>query len=360
MWIYWLLFLIPATVSMVMPAVTDGRPAKRLAREEGARLAGWWAVAVVFTLAIGLRYQVGADWDSYEAQYLHAASLDLVDLLLQVDPGYVFFNWLSSVLGFGMTGANMMAAACFVVGLFTFCNTLPRPWLGLSIAVPYLVVVVAMGYTRQSVAIGMVLVAIAQLAQRKPFWFLFFVVLGSAFHRTALVLAPLAILSLNHGRALTTLTAVGLVGVGAYALLSEAFVVLYENYIVAGYESEGAFIRLLMCALPASILLSKSSRFRLPRGELALWRPFAWASLALFAVLLWAPYTTAIDRIALYLLPIQMAVFSRVPNAFGRAGGNNDGAVFAVLVYYAMVLFIWLNFATHAEWWVPYRSVITD
>jgi hypothetical protein len=29
--------------------------------------------------------------------------------------------------------------------------------------------------------------------------------------------------------------------------------------------------------------------------------------------------------------------------------------VLAVLGYYAAVQFVWLNFAIHARWWVPYR-----
>ena len=36
--------------------------------------------------------------------------------------------------------------------------------------------------------------------------------------------------------------------------------------------------------------------------------------------------------------------------------GRNTLFTFAVLLYYAAVLFVWLNFATHARYWVAYRN----
>ena len=65
--------------------------------------------------------------------------------------------------------------------------------------------------------------------------------------------------------------------------------------------------------------------------------------------------TTAVDRVALYLIPIQIFVFSRIPRL---AGGNirvRTLLVLGVIAYYAAVLFVWLNFATHAQYWLPYQ-----
>jgi hypothetical protein len=32
--------------------------------------------------------------------------------------------------------------------------------------------------------------------------------------------------------------------------------------------------------------------------------------------------------------------------------------VAAVVIYYALVMFVWLNFATHALYWLPYKLYI--
>ena len=39
----------------------------------------------------------------------------------------------------------------------------------------------------------------------------------------------------------------------------------------------------------------------------------------------------------------------------GARGGRNTGYTGLVLLYYGAVLFVWLNYATHAFAWLPYR-----
>ena len=58
---------------------------------------------------------------------------------------------------------------------------------------------------------------------------------------------------------------------------------------------------------------------------------------------------------ALYLLPLQLVVFAHLPDVLGRRGGNNTGLTSLVLLLYGAVLFVWLNYATHAFAWLPYR-----
>ncbi len=87
--------------------------------------------------------------------------------------------------------------------------------------------------------------------------------------------------------------------------------------------------------------------------ERKLWTWIALAALLCLPIVSFA--TTAVDRVALYLIPIQIFVFSRIPRL---AGGNirvRTGLVLGVIGYYAAVLFVWLNFATHSQYWVPYQ-----
>lgn len=44
-----------------------------------------------------------------------------------------------------------------------FARSQPDPWLAVLVAVPYLVIVVAMGYSRQAVAIGILLAGLGRL-----------------------------------------------------------------------------------------------------------------------------------------------------------------------------------------------------
>ena len=62
-----------------------------------------------------------------------------------------------------------------------------------------------------------------------------------------------------------------------------------------------------------------------------------------------------VDRFALYSLPLQLAAYAHLPSL---AAGHRAGAALiaaAVVAAYGAVLFVWLNYATHADQWLPYR-----
>ena len=74
-------------------------------------------------------------------------------------------------------------------------------------------------------------------------------------------------------------------------------------------------------------------------------------AVAMLIALFVLPSSTVVDRLSLYLIPLQLAVLPRVAYLFGA---RNLGR-FLVVVYAALVLFVWLNFAVHAEYWLPYQ-----
>ena len=63
----------------------------------------------------------------------------------------------------------------------------------------------------------------------------------------------------------------------------------------------------------------------------------------------------AIDRLALYLIPLQMFVLSRLPEAFGNGERPNGQVVLGVIAYSAIIQFTWLNYAQNSNFWIPYK-----
>jgi hypothetical protein len=213
-----------------------------------------------------------------------------------------------------------------------------------------------MGYSRQSVALGFAMLGYVALARELKATFVMWILIGATFHRTAALLLPVAILTSTKHR-LWTAVWLGVVALVAYQLTLEAdFEGLYATYVGGDVQSQGAFIRLFMDAAPAALFLLLRGRFQLSASERNLWSWVAIISIALFVGFLVMPSaSTALDRMALYFLPIQVVVLSRLPGCFeGRRGG--DAAVAGLIVaYYAVALFVWLNFAVHAGAWSTYR-----
>jgi hypothetical protein len=86
-----------------------------------------------------------------------------------------------------------------------------------------------------------------------------------------------------------------------------------------------------------------------------LWRNFAIGAFVTLAMLFLIASSTIADRLALYLIPLQVFVFSRLPYAFPRKGKPDPLLVFAIVAYSGLVQFVWLTQAQHAGNWLPYK-----
>ena len=353
MWPYWMMFLLPALVALMMETRRTGTAP---AGEAETPIGAWVVVGIVLTLLIGFRYEVGGDWFNYFHYLDDVAGLTLDEVILNSDPGYQVLNWLSLELDLDIFGVNLMAGGIFAIGLIFFCRSLPRPWLALAVAVPYLVIVVSMGYSRQGVALGLAMLGLVALGKKHIGWFVFWTMLAATFHKTAVLLLPLAALAAAHNRFVAVAWGVGSLGLGYWLFLQDAAEKLYKNYVEAEYQSSGAMIRLAMNLVPALVLIVWRAKFRFSEGERRLWLLFALISLALFGVFLASPASTAIDRIALYMLPLQLVVFAHLPDVLSDERENDvSPMVLGVVGFYGLVQFVWLNFADHAYTWLPYR-----
>jgi hypothetical protein len=349
---YWFMFFAAATAAVgnrVQPSFGGHlQPSSRI-------LLAWLFAAVALVLVIGLRYEVGGDWLAYLGYVLRVRGLSLGEAQALGDPGYQLFNWLSFQLGLGIYGVNLASAACFVSGLVVFCRAQPRPALALVVSIPYMVLVLGMGYSRQGVALGLCMIGLVALGNRSTLKFVLWTLLAATFHKSAVLLIPIAVLASTRNRVWTAVW----VGVAAFAaylvLLADEVDALYTNYVLAEYQSQGALIRLLMNAVPAMLFLVWRRRFRFSQEEYKLWYWISALSLLMLVVLAVSPSSTAVDRVALYFLPLQLVIFSRLPEALGGWGKNNQALVMLVIFYYGLVQFVWLNYSTHAFAWLPYK-----
>jgi len=340
---YWILFAIPAFVIMTPSTL----------RPQSQRIVLWF-VGGVFTLAIGLRFQVGGDWGAY-LRYLDVSSrLNFFEILQQGDPGYYLVNWLVWNLGGDIYGVNLICGAVVMTGVVRFSLRQPLPWLAILVAVPYLLVVVAMGYTRQATALGFIMLGLVALGDKNLRWFVIWALVGAAFHKSAVLMIPVAALASGGNRWWTGFW-VGLMALlGGYLFLFDSVDALWANYVEADYQSAGGLIRVLMNSVPAFLFLLLNKRMQLTSTEQRLWW---WISvLCLVCIPLVVLSSTATDRVALYLIPVQLFVFSRLHQIAGDIFWRSM-IVLGVVCYYGLVQFVWLNFAAHAYAWLPYKLV---
>lgn len=340
---YWILLLMPAVGVLSQ---------RRMA--PGSRTAMWWLIGAVFAMAIGLRHQVGGDWGAYIGYLERAALMSLPEVLLHGDPGYYLLNWLVAQFGGSIYWVNLACGVILMAGVVTFARRQPLPWLALLVAVPYLIIVVGMGYSRQAVALGFILLGLVALGDGQVRRFVLLVLIGAAFHKSAVLMLPVAGLAASQSRLISLAWAASATLVGGYIFLFDSVDALWANYVEADYQSQGGLIRVLMNAVPAALFLLLNRYMRLSHAEQRLWW---WMSIfAIACIPLVMMSSTATDRVALYLIPIQLFVFARlhlvVKDSLLRAY-----IVAGVVAYYTLVQAVWLFMAAHAFAWLPYQLV---
>lgn len=344
---YWILFVLPALGAAAHATV----PSRKVNRWPIL----WWGLLFVLALIIGLRHEVGGDWLNYEEILGVIGHGSFADAIERGDPAYSALNWFAAEIGAGIYFVNLVCATIFAWGLVSFCQEQPRPWLALTVSIPYLVVVVAMGYTRQGVAIGLGMLALTSLSSGRLLRFVVFVAMAAAFHKSAVILMPLALLANTRSRA-WTVAWVALFSLVFYILLVQDSVeVMASNYLEGELDSAGATVRVAMNAVPALIFLCFRRRFVMTSNERSFWTWMSLGAIGLLVVLQLSNASTAVDRIALYWIPLQLFVLSRLPDALGGGIMRNIPATLAIVAYSGAVMIVWLNFADNAFAWVPYR-----
>ena len=348
---YWLLFAYPALMALAYPS-----QAPRGQAVQGQGLA-MWGFVLFYTLLGGLRFETGGDWLTYDEMFEDMRVDTLGYALTRTDPLYGALNWISAQLGTGIYLVNIVC--CFILGLGVVrtARTFREPWLAVTIAVPYLLIVVGLGYVRQGASIGMMLIALASLDRARTMRTLLQLALAVGFHSTAVIAFPLFMLALTRRhKALSLIGAV--IGAALFLLvLMPRLDVLEAGYLDAEYESGGALVRILMGLLPAGLILARWRSFPASERVRSVWLLIASANVLALVGLVVLPSSTAVDRIALFVSVIQLAAFGEIRDLSGMVQRAALLLRLGMIGLAAAVQTVWLVFATHAEFWVPYNAI---
>lgn len=316
------------------------------------------AAAALTALFIGLRYEVGGDWGAYQGIYNDIYFQPLIESMRLTDPGYAALNWLFGRMGLGIWAVNLVCAALFMTGIARLAARQPAPWLAIVVAVPYLIIVVAMGYTRQAAAIGLICYGISDASERSIRRMVICVALATLFHKTAILILPVMIAPVATRKPLY-----GLIGCVLFAVLFLVFLrgtsdKLVASYAQSNYDSQGAAIRIAMNVLAAGVLLALRNRMELTPYQRSFWTYNALLALVSVPALLSLSASSGVDRLSLFLIPLQLVAFSRLPIAWGRTPATNAALTLGVIAYSFAIQFVWLNYANNAMSWLPYDNVV--
>ena len=324
---------------------------------------------IILILFIGLRYETGGDWPNYYEAVLNAYQIPFSEFFSgqSYEPLYALLNWIGANAFGGLFLVNSVCASIFSFSLIRFCRHQPHPWLALTLAIPYLVIVVAMGYTRQSVAIAFLMHAFLSVQFGKNLEYILLIAVASLFHRPVLVMMALLVFNsqfilLNISSKFVRLVKsvlLALAGFGFYSAYSENLLSVVQGYEgdYSGYSPQGAFLRIGITFIFAIIFLTNRKKFSLSPQDDEIWTALCRFALLPAIALSLSILPTLVDRFALYLLPIQLYIGSRIPCTRILGISSRDWNVSIVFICF-IYLFIWLNYANNSFAWLPYRNIL--
>ena len=322
----------------------------------------WVVFATALALFIGLRWKTGGDWGNYynnlQAFYWvgPAATTET-----SRDAGFTALSLFAALFPTGIIVITLFSGILMAYALVRFSLDQPRPWLCMTVAFPYLVVVCGMGYVRQGIAISFILLGLLALRRGRVLSYTGWAIMGALFHSTAVALVPLGAIASGRRKLFTGAVILALSILAFNALVGSRADTLFNVYVVDRQsDSAGALIRALMSAMPAAIFLLFRKRFEL-EGPFQ----FAWVLLSVAALIqvpaaLFYSSTTVVDRLGLYLLPVQCFIWSRVPDALGSNKQQRVMLGTAIVCLYLAVFFVFMSFGVHARLWVPYRFFLFE
>lgn len=313
-------------------------------------------VAAALVVVIGTRFHVGCDWNNYLFFFVRAQYSSLPEALTINSPGYMLVNWLVARIGLSLAGVNTVCAMILVGGLIPFCAARQRPWLGLLIALPVLVLNGGMSGPRQATATGLLIIALhlhLQSESRRAVGVLLLV--GLTFHATLIVLLPAMVLmrrpTPRHSGAL--LMAAGAASLAVTGLV--AVVPLTANIVSGWSYSGGAWFR----AVPTIVALA-AYPLVVARATLSARERSALFWLAVFSIII-LPFglvsTMLMDRLGWYAVPFQILVLTRLPSVLHYRPVSVMVAAGVALMSVALFLG-WLQFGSTRLCALPYRSYL--
>jgi hypothetical protein len=166
---------------------------------------------------------------------------------------------------------------------------------------------------------------------------------------------PLAFFVPQAPRIVKTIGVASLFAISTSLLFLDHYEQLWTEYVESGMHSEGGAVRVWMNSVPAIMFFLLWKRWGERFQDRWLWKWFA--ILSIVCVPLVAEASTAVDRMSLYFTPIQIVVWSRLPVLL-QMPLLRSSALILVLAIYGLVMWVWLNYAVHAPYWIPYKNAL--
>ena len=302
-------------------------------------------------LFVGLRHNIGGDWHLYlEAGRLGSVYKSLDDTIIAL-----FYLFSYELFHIGIYGVNLLTASLLFYSIYKFLSLTQYFGLGLFILFPVVVVIGAMGFTTQTIAFSFGLLSIFYLSKKNIFIYFIYVILASLSHISG-IFYLIFILSIFKNLSKLILASIFFFLVALIYYLANYAELNRTFYFYLGeglsFISAGALPRLLITVFSAFLFLFFVRKNISNFIEKNIFTIMALLSIISFPLA--AFYSTFVDRVALYFIPLQAYSILKTLSIVQNLNTKKIIYLSVILVYF-LVLTIWLIFGNFSKHWLPYK-----
>ena len=333
-------------------------------------------LTIFFSLFIGLRNEIGCDWEGYKKIFELTNCIPNIgnnqcdtnsisntfDYLRFKEVGFSSLNFIVKKFGGNYYYVKYISSLFFVIPLLYFCSNLKRPFLAILISYPYLITVIGLASIRQSIAIGFLMVCITELKRNKFYTYYLYNFLGNIFHYSSVIFIFLPLLIQEHENyKLEKLKKALIILLFIFIFLSLFFNNNYLIHQLNGYFNypkilsiKSPLIIWIMITIPSATILLNYKYFK-SDDKNKFWRNYSIIGILMFFSIFFNKIIAL--RFLLYFIPIKIYAFSNITEI--KIFHKSKRIVYlAIILLSFSFLTIWLNFANHSYCYLPYKNLL--
>ena len=302
-------------------------------------------VFLLLFLLIGLRFRTGGDF------YPYISLFDQIQLsdFNTIKSTFYIINYLSKFLYLDLLGVNLILSFIFVSCLFFFLKKFNNFYLATVISFPVLIMVYGMGSLRQGIAIVLFL----NIISFKSFFYKSTsIVCGIFFHLTSIIYLYIYLVSLTvQKRNIKVFFILIILSITIIAIFNEQLINYVKYYIISEeYSSSGFIYRNLLTYICAHVYLFIylfRKKFFITKEFKFIFFVISLVAIIIFPIGLF--YSTAIDRLMAYFLPLQILVTNLL---YEKVNSKKKLMVKYLICILCLLQFIvWYIFADNSPAW---------
>jgi hypothetical protein len=327
---------------------------------------------IFILLFVSGRHYVGGDYVKYLYWFEHAKLFPPKGLSLLFGLNYITI--FSHTLSLNYFLFNFLCALIFLSGIFKFLNISNERLFVFILLIPTMIYVVGLGYTRQSVSIGFLCLAIYYWSENKNVKKFIFFILSVLVHLSSLIFIFILFYKSYEKIKFSKLYVLSTLTIGFLFI----FFILYFNSLynlssAIGLDvkinianSRFKYLKFLAHIAPCIIFIFFLKEFKKDKKIYPLYFFSVVITITVIVAMIILKILIAkssfidvmADRILLPFLLIEALIFVRLYSIVNL----EYKFLFKLLIlfYFGFMLFIWLEFADNSYVWQPYRSILLE